>query len=64
MTGYTAASLDKQRELNMFMEQICSFLGNFGILKRLRNCKFCVYEFLNVFEFVNGNIYENVNVSL
>ena len=27
--------------------------GNFGIPKHLRNCKFCVYEFLNIFEFVN-----------
>ena len=36
--------------------------GNFGIHNRLRNCKFCDHKFLSVFEFVDGNIYENVNV--
>ena len=30
--------------------------GNFGIHQRLRNCNLCIYKFLNVFEFVNGNI--------
>ena len=31
-------------------------LRNFEIHKRLQNCKFCVYEFLNFFEFLYGNI--------